>query len=163
MTYFHTCVGCKAKGNCEQVDRIRSALKGTRVTSARHSCKTRVPMFEPGEAIMAVVTLRWNPSGEYGGSEPETHEYPGVFIAQKGPRALVYIRPGTMPSSHHDGDDDSDGAFEPLNDGKGYLKVPLGRVKKWEGVLPVDLTTCSYCGEYVNLRGCQCKKEQVAA
>lgn len=131
MTTFSTCTGCKAKGDCEHAAAIKKAVKGMFVTSIKHRCAHRDPLFKPGDPVTVETWSCMN--------DPDAgmEYFPGIFIAQKATKAICFIKPGT------------DG-FETA--GKGYVKVTLSRIKTRDGDR-VDVRECEFCGERPALTG----------
>ena len=115
MTYFSTCTGCGvARSDCQTLIAVKKAIAGLRITTVRHRCAQREPMYRPGDAVW-IKTVAW----QGGDEEPPLCEFPGVFIEQKQRKAIAFIKPGSLDGS-------GDEVFS--TDGRGYVKVPLSRL-----------------------------------
>lgn len=144
MTHFSACTGCAVDTTqCASLRTIKGAIRGLGITTVRHRCGVRVPRYEPGCAVW-IKTFDSRESGDEDG--PRVSWFPGVFISQKGSRAIAFIKPGALDELS-----DEDYPFQPEN--RGFVKVPLSRVKDRDGV-PVSVVPCLTCGDVPALSGC---------
>lgn len=167
MTYFTTCKGCKHTEDCEFRTRIKAGIKGLGITTVKHKCFLRSPMFLPGDPV--TVSTGVEGEGSYGPVWYQA-DFDGVFIQEMKDRSRVvcFIKPGTEGST---GDE-----FEPIDGKIGFVKLPYSRVKKREGER-IELKECRGCGGFPELTGkcghdgeelyrpeeCAMKKERQAA
>lgn len=139
MTYFSTCTGCGvARSDCQTLIAVKKAIAGLRITTVRHRCAQREPMYRPGDAVW-IKTVAW----QGGDEEPPLCEFPGVFIEQKQRKAIAFIKPGSLDGS-------GDEVFS--TDGRGYVKVPLSRIHPRSGVPPTSVAEC-HCGDRPGVTG----------
>lgn len=140
MARFLTCHTCALPAaTCGTRAALQSILAGTGVTTVRHRCRSYTPAFEPGDAVK-VETYAWFHKDE--GEPPPKLLFPGYFIRLVGPRALVHVAAGVLDLSGEGVE------FEPQ--GRGYLKVPLGRVSHRDAE-PVDVTECRWCASILSV------------
>jgi hypothetical protein len=153
VTYWHTCVGCKAKGgDCEHLEAMKKAIRLMGITSVKHVCNARVPMFAPGEQVLVNVFRYVDDHGE-DDYEAIYGWFRGTFIQQKGTKGICFIKPGTVRDGcNHEGADEED-KFKPKNDGVGYVKSLLSRIKRIEGEELANVEECRFCGCRAHLTG----------
>jgi len=136
VTYFHTCVGCaEQKTMCPVREAVKTAVRGHGITSIRHRCPSRRPMYVPGQRVEVLTFSVLDFDGDYGA--PPQVWFPGVVVSQTSGRILVHIKPGTM---------DTSGEHEFETNGRGYCKSRLSRVRPTSNTELVDLTHCKHCG-----------------
>ena len=125
MTYYATCTNCAAdKASCARRDEIKTALRGTGITSVKFKCANRQPMFHAGQR----VSVTW-PNGEYDES------WPATIITEVGTRFLISV-------------DDTSGDLEtPARD---YVKNERLFAKvspvKLRALDEPDRAICEFCG-----------------
>lgn len=145
MTHLSVCTGCASQAlACPTRDKLRAAVRGLGVTSIRHRCHERIPLYAPGAPVL-VKTSAWlsRDDAESVDVPPKTW-FPGFFIRQKGNSAIAFIRPGTMEAY-----DDSGHTFETI--GEGFVKVPFARVMPRGDDKPIPVDECRLCGRIVAL------------
>ena len=137
MAHFATCIGCKLKPECQKLTGLKKTLAGHGITSIKHTCKARVPEFDPGDPVYIDTISSCDSYGTKG-------RFPGIIIRDLPgkPQVLAFIAPGT---EEVDGGDE----FEPKNGG--FVKVPRSRVTSAEGPR-VSVEMCD-CGEIPSLTG----------
>jgi hypothetical protein len=141
MTY-RTCTGCVfGEAFCNVRENVKAQVKGLGVTSLKWTCKWKRLAFRPGDAVL-VETLAFDPEGD---EEFYVRTYPGIAIQNKGSKLICFIEPG---ASEHG--DENLYPFEPKGSGEGFVKVPLKRVSKRDGVRE---TVCHYCRKITRLQG----------
>ena len=151
MSRFSACTGCAlSPATCFTGRRLRKALEGMFVSYVRHRCAERVPLYQPGAAVL----IRTRPyqalppqdgvyiPSEEREAEPPWCEFQGIFIRQRGRLAICYIAKGTQ-------DLDCEWEFYPSTNG--FLKIPMSRLKPLPNVPAIDLQECVRCGEYYAL------------
>jgi len=120
------------KAECEHRSRIKAAVAKMSVRSVRHTCKARVPLYRPGDAVFVKTANDMN--------APEDDFciawFSGVFVAQKGRLALAHVADGT---------ECEDGVRTFVANGSGVVKVPLSRVKPRPGAPASDVSQCRWC------------------
>jgi hypothetical protein len=152
MTYFHTCVGCESKGkDCVHLAALKNAIRLTGITSVKHICKVRVPAFAPGDQVLVEVFMYNAEDDEH--YHPVFGKFRGVFIQQKGTKAICFIKPGTVRNGYDPETCDPEDRFTPNNDGTGYVKVLLGRIKRIEGAEKLNMEECELCGRHTHITG----------
>ena len=136
MTYFHTCVGCAEQQTaCPVREAVKSAVRGHGITSIRHRCSTRRPMYVPGQRVEVLTFCDLDVDPEEW--PPPRVWFPAVVVSQTAGRILAHIKPGTM---------DTTGEYEFATKGRGYCKSRLSRVRPTSSAELVDLTHCDQCG-----------------
>lgn len=141
MTY-RTCVGCvHGTGACQIRDEVKAKVSGLGVTSLKWTCKWKRLAFRPGDAVL-VDTLAYEPEGD---EEYYVRTYPGIVIQNKGSKLICFIEPGVSEAGG-----ENLYPFEPKGGGNGFVKVPLKRVAKCEGVRE---SVCHYCRKVTRLQG----------
>lgn len=96
MTYYSTCANCAAdKELCVRRAEIRTAIRGTGITSAKFRCAGRQPLFHAGQR----VSVTW-PNGEY----DENESWPATIITEVGTRFLISVddTPGDLETPARD-------------------------------------------------------------
>lgn len=141
MTAFPTCTGCSiVRASCPTLAGLKAAIAGMNVTTMRHRCKARQPMFLPGAPVWVETysndIKEWEPER---GETPIYRDWPAVFIRQEGSKAIAFIQPGALA-------DDDATAFVPKANGRGFVKVTLSRVRAREGAIVEDISECKRCG-----------------
>ena len=147
MAHFATCIGCKLKPECQKLTGLKKTLAGHGITSIKHTCKARVPEFDPGDPVYIDTISSCDSYGTKG-------RFPGIIIRDLPgkPQVLAFIAPGT---EEVDGGDE----FEPKNGG--FVKVPRSRVTSAEGPR-VHIEECQHCHSYPSLTG-KCGSEHSPA
>ena len=104
MTAFRTCKNCiREAAPCERRDALKASLRGLSVTSVKHRCAGRQPLFSAGQR----VSVTW-PVGDFDeGYSDET--WGATVIKEVGPRFLIKV------------DDANSDCDTPA---KGYVKNP---------------------------------------
>ena len=147
MTHFSACTGCAVPtSECETLATLKAAIKGLHITAVRHRCVTRQPRFTPGQAVW-IKTFACRDSADEDG--PPICWFPGIFVRQKESRAVAFIAPGAL---EEDGTEGHDYAFE--TDGRGFVKVPLSRMRPRVFAARVPVEECPACGDIPTLTGC---------
>ena len=145
--HFYACTGCVAeKTDCEHRARIKAAVAKMGVRSVRHTCKARVPLYRPGDAVFVETCA------EVGASEEEffVSWFPGVILdVTYSGKCLVFVKDGTL---------DETGEAEFIPSRNGVVKAPLSRVKPRPGVPPVDVSPCRWCAAVTSV-GQQCGRD----
>lgn len=99
MTYYHSCKGCSfSPVECDEREKIRSAIKGLHITSLKFKCANRLPFFLPGDR----VSLKWrifeegdyDSYGEAAVDETTAYFYATVLSEFSGTRYIVRIDSG---------------------------------------------------------------------
>ena len=148
MARLSACTGCAITSKtCLTAIGLREAVKGLHVTSIKHSCRIRVPLFMPGDPVwVELVMVDDNAADEYRQGTRYDTEYPGVFLDQTKSRGLVFVQHGARARGCEDtpGEDlEFADKFEPR--GKGFARVPLSRMSAREGER-VSVDQCRQCG-----------------
>ena len=149
MTVFRTCRSCAHSSDCTIQHSIKGAIKGLRVTSLKHSCKSYEDRYAIGQPVWALVQHRPATDGDnYYCRAPGKDWYPGFFVAvaRSNLRAIVFILQGVRGRS-------GDETFEPWRESGrgGVCKLPWDRIEPRGGP---RLTACSQCGQ---LPGMKCE------
>lgn len=85
MTAFRTCKNCVADGACELRDALKRSLVGLGVTSVKHRCAARRPVFVSGQR----VSVSW-PVGDF--DEGYSNEsWTATVIKESAPRFLIKV------------------------------------------------------------------------
>lgn len=151
MTFYRTCHNCAIDaGECLTRKALRAALAGMHVTSVKHRCPDRAPLFHPGDRATVTWTINEreaHPDYEGGASDPEDwaeHTWPATVIREKGGKFIICVD-----------DVDSDGEFparEWLKNDSRYAKVAAGKLKLLD---EPRRTVCARCENLEgNLTGC---------
>lgn len=142
MTHYATCVGCALVDNCQTRPKIKADIAGLGIMSLKFRCAERRDMYQPGDAVwfrFPVVTgQHWE-----GYDQMTACDFPGYVSGKSGNKVVGFIEPGVM-------DKGGRYPFEPMNGGKGYVKVPLARVSHRDAPA-VDATFCATCGSIPGL------------
>lgn len=121
------------------------------ITSVKHVCKARVPIFDPGDQVLVEVHMFDEyDGGGYGMTKSVFGKFRGVFIQQKSTKGICFIKPGTVCE---EGGTTDDSKFTPRNDGNGYVKVLLLRIEKIEGAERLNMEECKFCGGHTHITG----------
>lgn len=143
MTAFRTCVGCHLHGlQCEARDGLKAALAGLSITSVKWRCKSRRPMFAPGDPVWARTVADY-------GDETTRDDFPATIIRLLGTSALVFISQGS----------ESRGGYIFETSGNGFCKLPLSRLFERDGAKE---TLCRYCdapASHGHIPGYSCSME----
>ena len=144
MAYFKSCIGCISKNSeCTERNAIAAAIKGLRITSVKHTCKSRIPIYQSGQKILVLTCTKDAYANadhdDYGRAEYSLNWYPAIFIDQLGSKALAFIKEGQEPI-------DNDEPFESKN-GSGFVKVPFSRTKPSEDKELIEIVSCDHCGQ----------------
>lgn len=126
MTVYRTCHNCAVDaGDCPTRKALRVALAGHRVTSVKHRCAERVPLFAPGNRVTVTWTIDEvadHPDNDgYGPPRWVAHTWPATVVAEKGGKFIICVD-----------DVDSDGEYpasEWLKTASRYAKVVAGKLK----------------------------------
>lgn len=138
MTYYHTCRGCSLFGKpCARRDSIATSIKGLGLTSVKHRCAERVPMFRSGQSVL-VLTVAFYADDDL--DKAPLAWFPGWIIDQTGTTVIAFIAPGTPAFRGAD----PENTFEPCGSRPGYVKVPLSRIQAHSGG-DADITECPSC------------------
>jgi len=144
MTYLSACMGCAANAQkCPTRESIRAAVRGRHVTSIRHRCADRIPLYAPGAPVLVKTSAWLSRDQDEDYSNPPKLWFPGHFIRQKGSSAIAFIKPDTRAT------DDAEQSFETT--GQGFVKVPFSRLKHSAGGLHIPMDECSLCGRIAAL------------
>lgn len=139
MTVYRKCRTCtKNGGDCPTKEALRQALKGLHVTSVLHNCPDYEPPFKPGDPILMKMS-HWEGEGEL--ADEFECEYPGHFIRHVGPKAFVYVKPGTP---------DLVGGTPFEARANGFCKVAFYRLSPNPDGSPIEI--CPTCVEPVGVR-----------
>lgn len=142
MTYFSTCHGCAVeKAKCPTRRALMTAIKGRNVSSLKHKCAAREPIYGVGDPVF-VLTTAWIGGDE----EPPRRWFPGVFIKPAKTQAVCFVAAGATADDKAD-----EVTFEPS--GLGFIKAPFSRIKARPGDPTTDVTECVGCGYVVALLG----------
>lgn len=89
MTVFRTCKNCvREKEPCERRDGLRASLAGLGVTSVKHACKLREPLFAVGQR----VTVTWPVVlDEEWIREANEETWPATVLKESGSRFLIQV------------------------------------------------------------------------
>lgn len=141
MTFYRTCHNCAVDaGECPTRRASRNALAGAQVTSVKHRCPDRKPLFARGQR--ATVTWLIDEAAEVGDYELPIlveHSWPATVIREKGGKFIICV----------DGVD-SDGeipASSWLKNDSRYAKVTANKLK------PLDEPARTVCDRCDNLEG----------
>ena len=150
MTHFPTCTGCAVeRKTCPDLARLRAALAGFGATTVKHKCKNRAPRFMPGAAVM-IHTVSGDGNVTEDG-DAVMADYRGVFVRESGSKGIAYIAKGTIDDNHSGADGGY--PFEPRGGGRGFVKIPMSRMKLIDGAPSADVTPCKKCGSLFVLTG----------
>ena len=139
MGYYHTCKGCKFEGQCQEREMLRQALKSLRVTSVKHVCKWRAPIYRPGDPVKATLKIY----DEHDGCD---QTFKAWFIRQKsGQSAIVFIPPGSLSEEFGE-----DWPFEPR--ARGYVRCTYDRLRAGDHE---PRMVCPVCREVPSITGDQ--------
>ena len=139
MTYFHTCIGCKNRGNCDHLKDIKDHIVGLGITSLKHRCPHREQLFLAGDPVIAETRVDY----DFEDGEPPIAKFKGWFIAQSGTKGIVFIQPGSE-------DLEQGMEFTPRYGGKGYVKILLSRIEADESRERMRIIECAQCGQRVS-------------
>ncbi|MCV9940880.1 hypothetical protein OIU35_31405 [Boseaceae bacterium BT-24-1] len=145
---FLTCTGCKFNGDCDLAAVKRADLKGHGIRTIKFACKRRADIFQPGQAALFTTFVSDEDEAHRGGVMEVT--YPGHVIKQMGSKVFGFIKPGA---------EDTDGYGIPFEAKvRGYVKMPLTRVKTDGSRDAANVDSCKWCGQHVGL-GDVCGKD----
>jgi hypothetical protein len=93
VTSYLTCRNCATDPKlCARRLEVAAAVKGTGITSFKHRCDRRDPLFKPGQR----VNVSWPVTDEYGDTGLES--WPATVIVETGTRFVIHI--DDVDSSH---------------------------------------------------------------
>ena len=141
MTYLHTCVGCRHRGDCLAENQLRLELKSLGVRSAKHRCQIRAPLFVLGDPVEILITTTYEK--EYD-DEHVKEWFPGHFLRQHGAVAYCFIKPGVL---------DVNGDYTFDASGNGHVKIPMSRVRPGHHAQPASLEPCKICRQVLDIVG----------
>lgn len=126
MTFYRTCHNCAVDaGECPTRKALRAALAGMHVTSVKHRCPDRLPLFRPGEratVTWAIDEVADHPDNDgYAPPRWVEHTWPATVVSEKGGKFIVCVD-----------DVDSDGEYpatEWLKSSSRYAKVVAAKLK----------------------------------
>ena len=139
MTYYATCRHCQKSDGCPIKAEIADKIRGIGITTFKHRCAERVPLFKRHDPIVARLQSFGD---EFGNSY--AGDFPGWFVGlYKETKPLIYIPVGTRDST-------SNVEFEQAN-GKGFCRVA------WSRLLPRETSDASpLCDKCDGING-QCR------
>lgn len=144
MTY-QTCVGCvHGTGFCQAREDVKAQVKGLGVTSLKWKCKSRNPIYVPGDAVWVNLFVGMEDHGDSWYDEvPTFAEFPGTIIEVKGSKAIAFIDPDAKDRSEE---------YDFVPTGNGHVKVTTTRMRSRDAARE---DVCSCCKFIVRLAGHQ--------
>lgn len=130
---YRACMGCVLQGKpCDLREQVKAQVRGLGVTSIKWRCIGRKPRVEIGDPVWALTVEATKGTYDEDG-EPRRDYFPGIAIADKGSKMIVFIEPGA------EGRDNDDSKFETSS---GFCKIPLSRITIREGE---RVRVCKHC------------------
>lgn len=149
MTTFRTCYGCKLeKKPCDVRKAFATRISLLGITSVKWNCVARELIYKPGDLVWA-QTVVWG-EGD-GQSDPPIMWYHAVVIRYRKARSFIVLIEPDSPGFDEPGLKERSGyEFSPRNSGRGYCKIPLGRLRPREGTRE---NVCPVCERIPRLHG----------
>lgn len=146
MTYYATCAGCEFTADCEKRRAIQKSIKGVGITSLKFRCDLRRDKFVAGQAVWFDLVASIETT-DCGGSYISRDSFSGYVVEQLGNKVVGFVKPGTIGGNEGF-------PFEPINNGVGFVKVPLHRVIHRDAP-SVDMKRCEVCWAIPSAGPCQ--------
>ncbi len=90
MTYFRPCKNCiREKTLCARRDEVRTAIKGTGITSVAFRCAERQPIYSVGQRVAVTWPVNNGCDSEYPDWTLET--WPATVVAERGTKFQILV------------------------------------------------------------------------